>query len=114
MLLRFRKQPVAIVCDTAEIYMTINIPETDRPYHRFLWRSINIDQIPEYEFNSVVFEVNSTQFQALFVTRKHAAMDENVYLRAAETVFKSTYIDESLYSVKSDIEGIGLYEQFSE
>ena len=53
-LLRFRKQPVAIVCDIAEMYLRINISENDRPYHRFLWRSMNTDQTPEeYEFNSV-------------------------------------------------------------
>lgn len=110
-LLRFRKRPVAIVCDIAEMYLRVNIPENDKPYHRFLWRLLNTDQIPdEYKFNSLVFGVNSSPFQAQFVSRKNAEIYENVYPRAAETVLKSMYMD----SVNSDSEGIELYNQLSE
>ena len=37
-LLRFRRQPVAVVCDIAEMYLRIGIAVKDKPYHRFLWR----------------------------------------------------------------------------
>ena len=35
-LLRFRRRPVAVVCDIAEMYLRIGIAAGDKPYHRFL------------------------------------------------------------------------------
>ena len=37
-LLRFRRFPVAMVCDIAEMYLRIGLSDDDKPYHRFLWR----------------------------------------------------------------------------
>ena len=39
-LLRFRRYPVAVVCDIAEMYLRIGIAPEDKLYHRFLWRGI--------------------------------------------------------------------------
>lgn len=114
-LLRFRKNPVALVCDIAEMYLRINIAPQDRPFHRFLWRSMESNRKPdEYEFNSVVFGVNSSPFQAQYVAQKHAEKLQNSHPRAAETVLYSTYMDDSMDSVISDNEGILLYEQLSD
>ena len=35
-LTRFRKCPVALVCDVAEMYLRIGLAPQDRKYHRFL------------------------------------------------------------------------------
>ncbi|CAC5373897.1 unnamed protein product [Mytilus coruscus] len=114
-LLRLRKYPVALVCDIAEMYLRIKIAPDDRPYHRFLWRAMKSEQVPEeYEFNSVVFGVNSSPFQAQFVSRKHAEMTKDSYPRATETVLKSTYMDDSMDSVINDEQGIELYNQLSQ
>ncbi|CAC5423297.1 unnamed protein product [Mytilus coruscus] len=114
-LLRFRKYPVALVCDIAEMYLRIKIGPDDRPFHRFLWCSMKTEQVPEeYEFNSVVFGVNSSPFQAQFVSRKHAEMMKDSYPRAAEAVLKSTYMDDSMDSVLNDQQGIELYNQLSQ
>ncbi|XP_071149222.1 uncharacterized protein [Mytilus edulis] len=73
------------------------------------------DQVPEeYEFNSVVFGVNSSPFQAQFVSIKHAEMTKDSYPRAAETVLESTYMDDSMDSVINDEQGIELYNQLSQ
>ncbi|VDI54656.1 Hypothetical predicted protein [Mytilus galloprovincialis] len=56
-LLRFRKYPVVLVCDIAEMYLRIKIAPDDRPFHRFVWRALKTEQVPEeYEFNSVFLE----------------------------------------------------------
>ena len=74
-LLRFRCHPVAVVCDIAEMYLRIQIPEADRAYHRFLWRRCDQDKDPEeYEFNRMVFGITSSPFQAQFVIQKHAQL----------------------------------------
>ena len=72
-LLRFRKNPVALVCDIAQMYLRIEIPPQDRPYHRFIWRNLDETQIPqEYEFTRIVFGVNASPFLAQFVSQQHA------------------------------------------
>ena len=43
-LLRFRRYPVAVMCDISEMYLRIELIPEDRPYHRFLWRDMNTDQ----------------------------------------------------------------------
>ncbi|KAK3102963.1 hypothetical protein FSP39_015321 [Pinctada imbricata] len=114
-LLRFRKRPVAIACDIAEMYLRINVAPKDRSCQRFLWRDLNQNKKPEvYEFQSVVFGINSSPFQAQFVSQEHARKHENELPRAVETVLKSTYMDESLDSVETEEDGITLYNQLSD
>ena len=114
-LIRFRERPVALICDIAEMYLRIEIKKEDRPYQRFLWRSLEEDKIPDkYEFNRVVFGVNSSPFQAQFVVQQHAKSLENVYPMAAETVQESINMDDSMDSVSTDDQAIELYRQLSE
>ena len=114
-LLRFRKHPVALVCDIAEMYLRIAIAPEDRPFHRFLWRDLDQQKAPEeYEFSGVIFGVNSSPFLAQFVTQHHAETHRTEYPLAAETVLKSTYMDDSMDSVTNDQKGINLYRQLSQ
>ena len=67
-LLRFRRYPVALMCDIAEMYLRVQLHPSDRACHRFLWRDMNIEQKPlEYEFNHLVFGINSSPFLVQFV-----------------------------------------------
>ena len=38
-LLRFRREPVAISADIAEMFLQVRLREEDQAFHRFLWRS---------------------------------------------------------------------------
>ena len=114
-LLRFRRFPVAIVCDIAEKYLRISILPEDKPYHRFLWRGKNQNRTPDvYEFDRVVFRVNSSSFQAQFVLQQHAKKYKDSFPMAAETIEKSTYLDDSMDSVHTEEQGIQLYHQLSD
>ena len=76
---------------------------------------MKVDQKPSvYEFNRLVFGVNSLPFLAQLVSQHHARLHEKSYPRAAETILKSTYMDDSMDSVMNDDDGIELYEQLSE
>ena len=115
-LIRFRKYPVALVCDIAEMYLRIEHYPQDRIFHRFLWRGLDTYQKPiEYEFNRLVFGVNSSPFLAQLVSRHHARIYEKVYPKATETIIllQSTYMDDSMDSVLTDEQGVELYEQLS-
>lgn len=58
--------------------------------------------------------VNSSPFQAQYVSRKHAELYKNDFPMATETVLKSTYMDDSMYSVLNVEQGIKLYNQLSQ
>ena len=113
-LLRFRKLPVAVVCDIAEMYLQIKLYPDDRSCHRILWRNFNIDQEPTvYEFDRLVFGLNCSPFLAQLVAHHHARLCKQRYPMASETILKSTYMDDSMDSVQNDMQGIQLYQQLS-
>lgn len=114
-LLRLRRKPVALACDTAETYLRIGLAPEDRPYHRVLWRGLDQTKAPEeYKFNRVVFGVNSSPFQSQFVIQEHAKSHEDEFPMAAETILESTYMDDSMDSTQDEQEGIEIYRQLSE
>ena len=113
-LLRFRRFPVALVCDIAEMYLRICIAHKDKPYHRFLWRGTSQNRHPDiYEFDRVVFGLNSSPFQAQYVLQQHAQKHQEEFPMAAETVLKSTYMDDSMDSAGDEDQAIYLYKQLS-
>lgn len=80
----------------------------------FLWRGLDQDRAPDvYEFDRVVFGVSSSPFQAQFVLLQHAKQYQSEYPRAAETILKSTYMDDSIDSVLNEEEGEALYKELS-
>lgn len=73
---------------------------TDRPYNRFLWRDLKTEEYPDvFEFERVVFGVNSSPFLVRFVTQQHAREHHAEVPLRADTVLKSTYMDDSMDSV---------------
>ena len=113
-LSRFRRLPVALIFDIAEMYLRIGMAPSSRQLHRFLWRDQDQSKPPEeYQFNSLVFGVNSCPYQAQFVSQKHAAENNKQYPKAAETILGSTYMDDRMDSVASDEECLELYDQLS-
>ena len=65
-LLRSGRHALTVVCDIAEMYLQISVAEEGRRYLRFLWRDLNLQETKEiYEFNRIVFGVNSSPFAGL-------------------------------------------------
>ena len=94
-LVRFRRNPVALVCDIQEMYLQIEIEEADRPYFRFLWRDREVSREPDvYEFSRVVFGKNSAPIESQFVARENARRHQKEFPQAAETIMNSTYMDD--------------------
>ena len=111
--MRFRKYPVALVCDIEEMYLRIEIEEKDRPYHSFLWRKCSTDRPDVYQFNCLVFGVNSSPYEAIYVSKFHAEKNVDEIPMAAETVLKSTYMDDSMDSVQNEDLAVSLYQQLA-
>ena len=65
------------------------------------------------EFDRVVFGVNSSPFRAQLVLQQHARQYQSTFPVAAETVLKSTYMDDSLDSEGTEEQGMTLYSELS-
>jgi hypothetical protein len=110
--MRFCRYSVAVVCDIKEMYLQIRIPARDRSFFRFLWRNLELQRRPDvYEFERIVFGDASAPFRAQFVSQENAEIHKEEFPLAAETVKKSTYMDDSLDSVKTEETAIELYRQ---
>ncbi|XP_065190931.1 uncharacterized protein LOC135821860 [Sycon ciliatum] len=110
-LLRFRRNSVALVCDVKEMYLQIEIHPDDRKHLRFLWRTQ--DEVNVYQFNRLVFGLNVSPFIAHYVIQNHARQHAVTHPRGAEAVLESTYMDDTLDSVESDEKAVELYHQLS-
>ena len=46
-LVRFRRSPIALVCDITEMYVQVHLQPADTSVHRFLWRDMNKNDPPK-------------------------------------------------------------------
>ena len=110
LIIRFRRNPVALVCDIKKMYLQVEIKENDRAMFRILWRDGDRES-EVLEFNRVVFGKNAAPMECQFVAEENARRNQSTYPMAADTVLKLTYMDDSIDSVESEEEGIELYRQ---
>ena len=72
-LVRFRKELVALVGDISQMYHQLVLILEDRPLHRFLWRNLDQSKEPEvFEFLRYVFRGCYCPFCAQYVWQKQA------------------------------------------
>ena len=92
-LVRFRKELVALVGDVSQMYHQLALTLEDRPLHRFLWRNMDQSKEPEvYEFLRYVFGGCYCPFCAQYVWQKHADDHRAEYPLVAEAVKNSCYM----------------------
>jgi len=96
------------------MHLRIWISLSSRPFHRFFWRDVDQSRPPDVnQFIILVFGVNSCPYQTQFVSQKHARENQEYYPKAAETILKSTYMDDNMDSSPSKEVCIKLYEELS-
>ena len=89
------------------MYLQVVIAESDRSKFRILWRNLDEAREPEvYEFNRVVLGKNSAPMESQFVAHGTARSHQDQFPKAAETALKSTYMDDSIDSVETDVQGV--------
>ena len=69
-LFRFRTYPVAVSSDIIKMYRAVELCETDRDFHRFLWRPDKTSQINDYQMTRVTFGVASSPYVAIHLCKK--------------------------------------------
>ena len=101
--------------DIKEMYLQIKWQPEDQPYHCFLQRNQETDTEPDvFEFDHVVSEVTSSLFQAQLVTQEHVQKYQSEFPLAAETILKSTYMDDSMETVSYFRTAVELHNLLSE
>ena len=114
-LTRFRRAPVALSADISEMFLQVSMRETDKPFHRFLWRSFDSSRDPDiYEFQRLLFGNTASPFCAQYVLQTHATTYSAKYPKAAETVASSMYVDDVLDSEETVEDAKLLRRQLSE
>ena len=114
-LVNFRSKPVALASDISEMYLQIKMFEEDRKYHRFLWRDLDQSRVPDaYEFSSLVFGTSASPFLAQLATQQHAHSLKDRFPKAADTVLKATFMDDSLTSFDTIEEAKAAYQDMIE
>ena len=101
-LVKFRKETVALAGDISQMYHQLVLREEDRPLHRFLWRDLDLSKEPEvYEFLRFVFGGCYCPFCAQYTWQKDAQNHKEEYPLAANAVEKHCYMDDVMPSVDS-------------
>ena len=59
-LLKFRTYKIALTGDISKMYREVQLAETDRHLHRFLWRPIPTEDVRDYQMNRVTFGISSS------------------------------------------------------
>ena len=110
-LLRFRKHRIAIVADISKMYRAVELPPSDRNFHRFVWRSSPNEPLKDYRMTCVTFGVSSSSFVSNMCVKQNASDFAHKYPIAAKVVDESFYVDDCLTGVNSVEAGIELQSQ---
>ena len=112
--IRFRKAPIALTADIAEMFLQVSLHKQDRPYHRFLWRNYDSTREPKvYEFRRLLFGNAASPFCTQYVLQTHAQTHAAEFPAAAEAVDNSMYVDDLLDSCETVRDAENLQSQLS-
>ncbi|MBM6549254.1 DUF1759 domain-containing protein [Streptococcus dysgalactiae subsp. equisimilis] len=116
-LLRFRREGIAVVADVEEMFMQVNVAEEDRGALRYLWwPDGKLDERPiECQMTRHPFGATSSPFCANFALRRTARDFGIDYDRSVvEAVEKNFYVDDCLISFAKASEAIRFSTQLNE
>ena len=106
-LLRFREETVAFMCDVESMFMQIKVPKCQTDFMRlFWWPDGDPNSYPvQYRLTSHTFGAISSPSVANFVLRQ-AALDcqKEISEEAVNTILKNAYVDDIMRSLPSSEE----------
>ncbi|CAH8633785.1 unnamed protein product [Schistosoma guineensis] len=116
-LLRFRKEAVAVSADVEEMFMQVKVPESDRGALRFLWwqRGDMSKEPSEFQMTSHPFGAISSPFCANFALNKTAQIFSDGYDGyVVDAVKNNFYVDDCLVSFPTCDQAKSFVKQISE
>ena len=92
-LLRFRFKRIAVTTDVSKMYRAVELVESDRDLHRFVWRPKPTDTVRDYRMTRVTFGVAASSFIANMCVKQNAMNLAKEFPLAATESF---YVDDGL------------------
>lgn len=113
-LIRFRKEAVALNCDIEPMFYSFSVREDHRNYLRFIWYDNNdpTNKLIEYRMCKHVFGNSPSPAVASYGLRKTVQECENEFgSDVREFVERNFYVDDGLMSVSTAEEAISLLDR---
>lgn len=107
-LLRFRREEIAICCDIESMFYNFYVPEPQRDYLRFLWINDTTELVEEYRMTVHLFGAKSSPAVATFALRKLATDHKDRSRKAVEFLCDDFYVDDGITSLGTVKEAISL------
>lgn len=115
-LIRFRKHPVALMCDIEKMFHQFHVKEADRNYLRFLWwKNGDLTSHPsDFRMRVHLFGAASSPGWANFGLKRLAKDNVDIYPQGSRFVMRDFYVDDGLTSTESAEEAIHLAREARE
>lgn len=115
-LSRFRKEPIAIMCDIEQMFHSFKVDRQDRDYLRFLWfTDDSLSTVKEYRMTVHLFGATSSPGCATFGLRQAATDHHNpndpTSKRASQFICHDFYVDDGLLSLATEDEAITVLQE---
>ena len=110
-LLRFRLHRIALTADVSKMYRAVELIESDRDLHRFVWRSKMDEPLKDYRMTRVTFGVSASSFAANMSVKRNSLDYALEFPEAADAVERAFYVDDCLAGANSVEETIVLRQQ---
>ena len=104
-LIRFREKPVPLIGDISKMYHSVKISGLDQHTHRFLWRDLKVEKVPDvYVMTSVSFGDKPAGNIATVALRKTANQFLEEYPQSVKVIIDNSYVDDIIDSVTDTTE----------
>lgn len=110
-LLRFRKEPIALTADVQQMFYCFVVQEEHRDFLRYLWYEDNdiTKNVKEFRMKVHVFGNSPSPAVAIYCMRRAAQQGETEHgSKAREFVERQFYVDDGLTSVATPEEAVDL------
>ncbi|XP_076385089.1 uncharacterized protein LOC143263989 [Megachile rotundata] len=98
-LIRFRQYAFAVKADISDMFLRVQIRESDRGAQRFLWRGKDRNREPDiYEMSTLIFGAKSSPCSAIYVKDKNAKDCNEAHPEAVRSIINDSYMDDFLSS----------------
>ena len=87
---------MALTADVSRMYRAVMLPESDRDFHRFVWRQSPDGPLQDYRMTRVTFGISASSFAANMAVKQNALDFALKYPLAAKIVDESFYVDDAL------------------
>ena len=110
-LLRFRLHRIALVMDVSQMYRAVELIDSDRDLHRFVWRSSSEGDLRDYHITRVMFGVSASSFAANMSVRQNAIQLAMKFPEVIKVVKGFFYVDDGLTGADTVDDAVSLQQQ---